>query len=211
MRNHKVRYGMAILLAAVLALLAWRMLGATEEETSALQPLAVSIETVKLVEKPATLPLSGTVEGLTSSIVSSRFSGQVTRVLVEDGQAQLARLTQAYRLCQAAHAGGNALRGGARHLDAFDACRGADDLCVHSWHAVERAHPGIRIWKTFTPYFEKRNIHFYVNRLGFQIDEFFHEGHCLSAVAGDEHNEGLDEMFHFIKYMRVEEKRKENP
>lgn len=196
MRNHKVRYGMATLLAAVLALLAWRMLGATEEETSALQPLAVSIETVKLVEKPATLPLSGTVEGLT---------------IDEDGQAQLARLTQAYRLCQAAHAGGNARRGGARHLDAFDACRGADDLCVHSWHAVERAHPGIRIWKTFTPYLEKRNIHFYVNRLGFQIDEFFHEGHCLYAVAGDEHNEGLDEMFHFIKYMRVEEKRKENP
>lgn len=51
----------------------------------------------------------------------------------------------------------------------------------------------------------------YVNRLGFQIDEFFHEGHCLYAVAGDEHNEGPDEMFHFIKYMRVEEKRKENP
>ena len=76
---------------------------------------------------------------------------------------------------------------------------------------LAQRHPGIRIWKTFTPYFEKRNIHFYVNRLGFQIDEFFHEGHCLSAVAGDEHNEGLDEMFHFIKYMRVEEKRKENP
>lgn len=87
MRNHKVRYGMAALFAVVLALLAWRMLGAPEEEMSALQPLAVSIETVRLVEKPATLPLSGTVEGLTSSIVSSRFSGQVTQVLVEDGQA----------------------------------------------------------------------------------------------------------------------------
>ena len=35
-----------------------------------------------------------------------------------------------------------------------------------SWKAVEEMHPEIRVWETMTPYFEKRNIHFYVNRLG---------------------------------------------
>lgn len=77
-----------------------------------------------------------------------------------------------------------------------------------AWHAVERLHSDIRIWTTFTPYFEKWNIHFYVNRLGFQIDEFFHKGHWLHADADDEYDEGPDEMFHFVKYVRVKEKQK---
>ena len=33
-----------------------------------------------------------------------------------------------------------------------------------AWKAVETIHPEIRIWETMTPYFEKRNIHFYVSR-----------------------------------------------
>ena len=41
-----------------------------------------------------------------------------------------------------------------------------------AWRAVERQHPEIRVWETCTPYFEKRNIHFYVNRLGFHIVKF---------------------------------------
>ena len=28
-------------------------------------------------------------------------------------------------------------------------------------------HPEVKVWETVTPYFEKRNIHFYVNRCGF--------------------------------------------
>lgn len=51
------------------------------------QPIAVSTDTVQWMEKPNVMQLSGNVEGLTSSIISSRFSGQVTNVLVEDGQA----------------------------------------------------------------------------------------------------------------------------
>ena len=46
-----------------------------------------------------------------------------------------------------------------------------------AWKAVEAMHPEIRIWETITPYFEKRNIHFYVNRLGFQIVEFWNKYH----------------------------------
>ena len=42
-----------------------------------------------------------------------------------------------------------------------------------AWCAVERLHPEVTVWETVTPYFEKRNIHFYVNRCGFHIVEFY--------------------------------------
>ena len=32
-----------------------------------------------------------------------------------------------------------------------------------AWLAVEALHPETKVWETCTPYFEKRNIHFYVN------------------------------------------------
>ena len=46
-----------------------------------------------------------------------------------------------------------------------------------AWCAVERLHPEVRVWETVTPYFEQRNIHFYVNRCGFHIVEFFNAHH----------------------------------
>ncbi len=46
-----------------------------------------------------------------------------------------------------------------------------------AWRAVERLHPEVTVWKTVTRYFEKRNIHFYVNRCGFHIVEFFNSHH----------------------------------
>ena len=36
-------------------------------------------------------------------------------------------------------------------------------------------YPETKQWKTCTPYFEKRNIHFLVNKCGFQIDQFWCE------------------------------------
>ena len=33
-----------------------------------------------------------------------------------------------------------------------------------AWCQAEKLHPEVRVWETVTPYFEKRNIHFYVNR-----------------------------------------------
>ena len=44
-----------------------------------------------------------------------------------------------------------------------------------AWSAVEQLHPEVRIWETVTPYFEKRNIYFYVNKCGFHIVEFMRE------------------------------------
>ena len=74
-----------------------------------------------------------------------------------------------------------------------------------AWLEVERLHPETEVWETCTPYFEKRNIHFYVNKCGFQIDQFWcehfrpdHEEPC-EEEAGDE---GPDEMFRFIKVMK---------
>ena len=46
-----------------------------------------------------------------------------------------------------------------------------------AWCAVEKLHPEVKVWETVTPYFEKRNIHFYVNRCGFHVVEFFNSHH----------------------------------
>lgn len=45
------------------------------------------------------------------------------------------------------------------------------------WKTIEELHPETRVWETHTPYFDKRNIHFYVNRCGFKIVEFFNPKH----------------------------------
>ena len=46
-----------------------------------------------------------------------------------------------------------------------------------AWQAVERLYPETKVWETCTPYFETRNIHFYVNKCGFHIVEFFNAKH----------------------------------
>ncbi len=75
-----------------------------------------------------------------------------------------------------------------------------------AWQAVEKLHPETVIWKTCTPYFDKRNIHFYVNKCGFKIDEFWCEYFAPTIDLPDDeehnHNEGPDEMFHFVKVMK---------
>ena len=75
-----------------------------------------------------------------------------------------------------------------------------------AWQAVEALHPETEVWETCTPYFEKRNIHFYVNKCGFKIDEFLCEYFVpdREMTDGDEHDpdEGPDEMFHFVKIMK---------
>ncbi len=74
-----------------------------------------------------------------------------------------------------------------------------------AWLAVEALHPETVVWETCTPYFEKRNIHFYVNKCGFKIDEFWCEYFTPTHQPCDEDHdqgEGPDEMFHFIKRMK---------
>ncbi len=72
-----------------------------------------------------------------------------------------------------------------------------------AWLVAEALHPETKIWKTCTPYFDKRNIHFYINKCGFQIDEFWCEHFKPTKEVPDETpDEGPDEMFHFIKVMK---------
>lgn len=69
-----------------------------------------------------------------------------------------------------------------------------------AWCAVEETYPEVKIWETYTPYFEKRNIHFYVNRCGFHIVEFFHEKHPDPQnpfESGEENSSDFDGMFRF--------------
>lgn len=70
-----------------------------------------------------------------------------------------------------------------------------------AWKAVEAMHPEIRVWETITPYFEKRNIHFYVNRLGFHVVEFWNKFYHGPSVPEDieENWSEDDEMFVFRK------------
>ena len=75
-----------------------------------------------------------------------------------------------------------------------------------AWREVERLYPDTEVWETCTPYFEKRNIHFYVNRCGFHIVEFFcsmHRDPNETELCGERpDDEGPDEMFRFEKRMK---------
>ena len=75
-----------------------------------------------------------------------------------------------------------------------------------TWQAVESLHPETKVWKTCTPYFDKRNIHFYVNKCGFQIDQFwceyFQPDHEMPDDDEHDPDEGPNEMFRFIKVMK---------
>lgn len=72
-----------------------------------------------------------------------------------------------------------------------------------AWCLIEKLHPEIIVWETCTPYFEKRNIHFYVNRCGFHIVQFwnkhFHGPAIPDGEVGNWHED--DEMFLFRKVM----------
>ena len=77
-----------------------------------------------------------------------------------------------------------------------------------AWKAVEAGHPEIKVWETITPYFEKRNIHFYVNRCGFHIVEFWNKfQHGPAVPDSEEGNWSMDdEMFVFRKVITQGEK-----
>ena len=83
-----------------------------------------------------------------------------------------------------------------------------------AWMTIEKMHPEIEIWETMTPYFEKRNIHFYVNKCGFHIVEFYHKFHPDPHKYDEDDDENKDnakdkdddedkgEMFRFQKIMK---------
>lgn len=68
------------------------------------------------------------------------------------------------------------------------------------WNEIERIYPETKVWETFTPYFEKRNVHFYINRLGFSVVEFFNPHHKDPNIPED--MIGGDYFFRFEKVMK---------
>lgn len=75
-----------------------------------------------------------------------------------------------------------------------------------AWCEVEKLHPEVMVWETVTPYFEKRNIHFYVNRCGFHIVEFYNDHHPdpnePEEYGDDKDDQFPDGMFRFEKIMK---------
>ena len=73
-----------------------------------------------------------------------------------------------------------------------------------AWRAAERLYPQTRVWETCTPSFEERNIHFYVNKCGFHIVEFFNRRHPDPHDPETGEEEAYEEgggMFRFEKDM----------
>ena len=89
------------------------------------------------------------------------------------------------------------------HLDLLYVKYGAQTKGIgfEIWNAIEKLHPKTKVWETCTPYFEKRNIHFYVNKCGFHIVKFFNQFNPdpddLEEFIGD----GGEGMFVFQKKM----------
>lgn len=63
------------------------------------------------------------------------------------------------------------------------------------WNAIESHYPNTKTWETCTPYFERRNIHFYVNKCGFCITEFYNEKHPDPNMSEDFIGDGNEGMF----------------
>lgn len=71
------------------------------------------------------------------------------------------------------------------------------------WQLIEALHPETKIWETHTPYYDKRNIHFYVNRCGFRIVEFFNPRHKDPQQASDTAGNIPIENNYFFRFEKV--------
>ena len=89
-------------------------------------------------------------------------------------------------------------------LDLFFVCadQHGKGIGLQAWQEIDRRYPQTRVWETHTPYFEKRNIHFYVNKCGFKVVEFYHEKRPDPHSTQHKEHSPLDEMFRFEKEMK---------
>ena len=69
------------------------------------------------------------------------------------------------------------------------------------WSKIEQLHPETKVWETCTPCFEKRNIHFYVNKCNFHIVKYINEKNPDPNTPDDFIGDGGDGMFVFQKVM----------
>ena len=75
--------------------------------------------------------------------------------------------------------------------------------------AIEEYYPDTEVWELVTPYFEKRNIHFYVNKCGFHIVEFYNQfnpdPHQSSENKHQDNISSLEE-YEFFRFEKVMKK-----
>lgn len=71
------------------------------------------------------------------------------------------------------------------------------------WKKIEDIYPETKVWETHTPYFDKRNIHFYVNRCGFKIVEFFNPAHPDPHQLGETSGNIPPENDYFFRFEKV--------
>lgn len=93
------------------------------------------------------------------------------------------------------------------HLDFFFIKKGETSrgLGYKAWMAIEEKYPDTKVWETGTPYFEVRNIHFYVNKCGFKIVKFYNKylpDPNMIDMPEDEEMPGDDGFFIFEKVMK---------
>ncbi|SCI85357.1 Uncharacterised protein [uncultured Clostridium sp.] len=69
------------------------------------------------------------------------------------------------------------------------------------WSEIEKLHCDTKVWETCTPYFEKRNIHFYVNKCKFHIVRFQNEYNPEPGISEDFIGDRGEGMFVFQKSM----------
>ena len=70
-----------------------------------------------------------------------------------------------------------------------------------AWKLIENIYPKTNVWETCTPCFERRNIHFYVNKCGFHIVKYINEKNPDPNTPDDFIGDGGDGMFVFEKVM----------
>ncbi len=70
------------------------------------------------------------------------------------------------------------------------------------WKEIESLCSKTKRWITCTPYFDVRNIHFYVNKLKFHIIEFWNKYHPDSNKPEDFIGDNFEGMFEFEKVMK---------
>ena len=71
-----------------------------------------------------------------------------------------------------------------------------------AWQMIESLYPNTKVWETFTPYFDKRNLHFYVNKCGFHVVEFFNPHHLEKDHSEVDMSNPINEYhFRFEKVM----------
>lgn len=93
------------------------------------------------------------------------------------------------------------------HLDFLYVKRGMQGRGIGQkiWRTIEGLYPETRIWETLTPYFDRRNIHFYINRCGFRAVEFFNSHHQDGDDSWEREHPRIDEAlsgaFRFEKAM----------